>query len=310
MKDIERKQEMENKIKIGSHVGNSGKLMILGSVQEALSYGANAMMLYLGAPQNTFRKSFDDFKIQEAKVLLSEANISLDDVIIHAPYIVNLAQKDDDKFNFAVKFLTNEVHMTGKLGFKFIVIHPGAHVGSGSDYGIKRIADGINQILRNTSSIHSVILLETMAGKGTECGKTFEEIKQIIDLIEYKQRIGVCIDTCHIFDAGYDLKNDYEEVFSQIDKIIGFEYIKVIHLNDSKNVCNSHKDRHENIGFGEIGFDPLLKVLYDDRFKDIPKILETPYIKDKSCNSFAPYYLEIKMLKEKKFNKHLFEDID
>ena len=292
-------------MKIGSHVSNNGFRMLQGSVEEALSYGANCMMVYLGAPQNTFRKPLRDMRINEALELCRENNISPDDIIVHAPYIVNLAQSDNQKFDFAISFLANELMMTAMIGAKYMVLHPGAHVGMGSDYGISRIAMGINTILSDTINYGTVILIETMAGKGTECGRTFEEVAALISKIHNKSRIGVCLDTCHIHDGGYDIVNNYEEVIKEFDRIIGLEYLKVIHLNDSKNVCGAHKDRHENIGFGHIGFDTLMKFVNDERFKDIPKILETPYIEYNKNLSFPPYKEEIEMIKKGEFDPNL-----
>lgn len=296
-------------MKIGSHVSNNGFKMLEGSVEEAISYGANALMVYLGAPQNTFRKPFEQMKINEAKVLCEKYGINQEDIIVHAPYIVNLAQSDNQKWDYAINFLSNELMGTSMIGAKYMVLHPGAHVGMGSEYGISRIASGINCILSDTINYNSVILLETMAGKGTECGKNFEEIKAIIDKVHNKNRIGVCLDTCHINDAGYDIVNHYEDVIKEFDEVVGLKYLKVIHLNDSKNGCGSHKDRHENIGFGTIGFDTLLKFVKDERFKDIPKILETPYISYSKEISFPPYKEEITMIKEEKFNSLLKEEI-
>lgn len=296
-------------MKIGSHVGNSGSKMILGSVEEALSYGANCFMIYLGAPQNTYRKPLAEMNIEAALELAKNNNINPEDIIVHAPYIVNLAQQDNEKFNFAVRFLSQELRNTYLIGAKYMVLHPGAHVGSGSKVGIERIASGINQILDLTSECKSVIALETMAGKGTECGRTFEEIANIIELVDDKSRIAVCIDTCHINDAGYDLVNQYEYVINSFDNIIGLEYLKVIHVNDSKNPLDSHKDRHENIGFGNVGFETILKVCNDERFANIPKILETPYVDVSKIESYPPYKYEIKMIKEGIFNPNLKEDV-
>lgn len=296
-------------MKIGSHVGNSGSKMILGSVEEALSYGANCFMIYLGAPQNTYRKPLSEMNIEAALELARNNNINPEDIIVHAPYIVNLAQQDSEKFNFAVRFLSQELRNTYLIGAKYMVLHPGAHVGSGSKAGIERIASGINQILDLTSDCKSVIALETMAGKGTECGRTFEEIANIIELVDDKSRIAVCLDTCHINDAGYDLVNQYENVIKMFDNVIGLEYLKVIHVNDSKNPLDSHKDRHENIGFGNVGFETILKVCNDERFINIPKILETPYVDVSKIESYPPYKYEIKMIKEGIFNPNLKEDV-
>lgn len=296
-------------MKIGSHVGNSGSKMILGSVEEALSYGANCFMIYLGAPQNTYRKPLSEMNIEAALELARNNNINPEDIIVHAPYIVNLAQQDSEKFNFAIRFLSQELRNTYLIGAKYMVLHPGAHVGSGSKAGIERIASGINQILDLTSDCKSVIALETMAGKGTECGRTFEEIANIIELVDDKSRIAVCLDTCHINDAGYDLVNQYENVIKRFDNVIGLEYLKVIHVNDSKNPLDSHKDRHENIGFGNVGFETILKVCNDERFINIPKILETPYVDVSKIESYPPYKYEIKMIKEGIFNPNLKEDV-
>ena len=306
-KYTERRVEM----KIGSHVSNNGTKMLQGSVEEALSYNANCFMVYMGAPQNTFRKKASDMKIPEMHELLQKHNIDVYDVVVHAPYIVNLGQQDIEKHDYAVRFLTEEVKLITSAGLKLMVLHPGAHVGAGSEKGIEQIILGINMILANTPNSDVVICLETMAGKGTECGRTFEEIKAIIDGVINKSRIGVCLDTCHINDAGYDIINNYEEVIKEFDQVIGLDYLKVIHINDSKNIPGSHKDRHENIGFGNLGFDTILKFIYDCRFESIPKILETPYIPSTYSKdvSYPPYFYEIEMIKNKKFNPNLKEEI-
>lgn len=294
-------------MKIGSHVSNNGNLMLVGSVQEALINQANCLMVYLGAPQNTFRKNAIDFRINEMHDLLTKNNISLEDVIIHAPYIVNLAQPNDEKWQFAIDFLTAEIKLTAQIGAKYYVLHPGAHVGMGTPSGIKRIASGIKKIIEKTSTLDVVITLETMSGKGTECGKTFEEISEILTLVNNKERMGVCLDTCHINDAGYDLVNNYEGIWDDFNHIIGLDYLKVIHLNDSKNKLGAKKDRHENIGFGYIGFEPLLKVVHDERFLHVPKILETPYLGE--GDSISPYRDEIIMLKAILFNANFKEQL-
>ena len=296
-------------MKIGSHVSNSGIKMLVGSVEEALSYGANCLMVYLGAPQNTVRKALKDQRSAEALAIAKANNINPEDIIVHAPYIVNLAQPDDEKFKFAVRFLKEELTNVSLIGAKYMVLHPGAHVGQGSDKGVRRIADGINQILDLTDSFDSVIAIETMAGKGTECGRTFEEVAQIIELVNDKSRIGVCLDTCHINDAGYDIVNNYEDVINDFDKIIGLEYLKVIHINDSKNMLSSHKDRHENIGFGTIGFNTIHRLCVDERFSTIPKILESPYVQVGEDDSVPPYKYEIEMLKSGIFDEGLIDKI-
>lgn len=296
-------------MKLGSHVSNNGLKMLVGSVEEAVSYGANCFMVYLGAPQNTFRKKIEDQNATEAIQLAKTYGIDPEDIIVHAPYIVNLAQSDNEKFEFAVRFLTQELQGVGAIGAKYMVLHPGAHVGSGANYGISRIAQGINQILYQTRGTDTVIALETMAGKGTECGKTFEEIAKIIALVDDKSRIGVCLDTCHIFDGGYDIVHQYETTLEQFDDIIGFGYLKVIHVNDSKNPLGSHKDRHENIGFGSIGFETLVRIITDERFATVPKILETPYIPVTKEITLPPYKEEIAMIRSGEFDPNLKEKI-
>lgn len=291
-------------IKIGSHVSNNGLKMLIGSVEEALSYNANCLMVYLGAPQNTLRKPVEAQNGLAALELAKQNGISKEDIIVHAPYVVNLANPNPEKRAFSIDFLTKELIMVANLGLKYMVLHPGAHVGEGEKTGISYIIDGINQILSDPRTKDTVILLETMAGKGTELGRNFYEIANIMNNVEQTDRVKVCFDTCHVNDAGYDLVNNYEAVFTEFDEIVGLENIKVIHLNDSKNIVGAHKDRHENLGFGNLGFDTLIKVVYDERFKDIPKILETPYVGD-----FAPYKKEIEMIRNKEYNPNLKEEL-
>lgn len=297
-------------MKIGSHVSNNGKLMLEGSIIEALSYDANCFMVYLGAPQNTIRKPLSAMNIAKMQDLAKENNILLEDIIVHAPYIVNLARLDSEKHQFAVNFLTQEVRNVAAIGGKYLVLHPGSHTDCDTPAAIKQIAQGLNQILANTNDLDVVICLETMAGKGNEVGRTFEELKAIIDLIDDQNRIGVCLDTCHLFDAGYDLVNRYDDVKNEFNRIIGFNYLKVIHINDSKNILASHKDRHENIGFGNIGFNTIIRIINDQTFINLPKILETPYItsNDKKV-SLPPYRAEIKMIKSGVFNPNLKEEV-
>jgi len=284
---------------IGSHVSFSKDTQMIGSINEALSYKANTFMFYTGAPQNTVRCDIDANLLDKAKKMLLENNIDINNLVVHAPYIINLA--NNKNYDFNVKFLSEEIKRVEMLGITKLVLHPGSHVNLGCDVGIKNIVDSLNSVLTKDTKL--IICLETMAGKGTEVGKCFEEIKKIIDGIIFKDKIGVCLDTCHINDAGYDL-NNFDDVLNKFDNIIGIDRLKVLHINDSKNVINSHKDRHENIGYGTIGFDNLMKVLYHEKLKNIPKILETPYIEKK-----APYLFEIEMIRKKKFNNNLINDV-
>ena len=287
---------------IGSHVSFNSKTQLLGSLKEALGYGENTFMFYTGAPQNTNRCSINDSLTEEAKSLMKANNIDYSKVIVHAPYIINLAnKKDESKYAFSIRFLTEEVERCYLLGIKNMVLHPGSHVGMGEEEGIKNIVDGLNDIISNTSSV--TILLETMAGKGTELGTNFNQIKQIIDGVEDTSRIGVCMDTCHLNDAGYDVSN-FDAILDEFDKIIGLSYLKCIHINDSKNPRGSKKDRHENIGFGYIGFDNLINIIYNPRLENIPKILETPWIGD-----YPPYKEEIEMIRSKQFDEELKDKI-
>ncbi len=291
-------------IYLGSHVKMSGTEMMLGSVKEAISYGANAFMIYTGAPQNTLRKPIDQLKIEEALTLMKEANLDPKNIVVHAPYIMNLANPSEEKRAFGVEFLTKEIERSAKMKATQIVLHPGSAVGSSREQAIIWIAEGVNKVIENTKGLNVRIALETMAGKGNEIGRTFEEIRDIINLVEDKSRVSVCFDTCHTHDSGYDIKNNFKAVMKEFDKIVGNHYISVFHVNDSKNDVGARKDRHENIGFGFIGFNALLEVIYSEEFSSIPKILETPYVNDN-----PPYKEEIKMILNKKFEGDLKDNL-
>lgn len=287
-------------IVIGSHVSFKSDTQLLGSVKEALRYGANTFMFYTGAPQNTKRGSLNDELTYRAYQLMKESDIALENVVVHAPYIVNLC--NDEKFDFSVDFLKREVERCEQLGITKLVLHPGSSVGLERNHAIFNIIKGLNMILTMSTSV--VICLETMAGKGTEVGRNFSELKFIIDHIEDRSKIGVCIDTCHLHDAGYDLGN-FDSVLEEFEQVVGLDYLKCIHVNDSKNEMGSHKDRHENIGLGRIGFDNLLNIIYHSKLKGIPMILETPYI-DKE---YPPYKQEIEMICDQKMKNKLREEV-
>jgi deoxyribonuclease-4 len=291
---------------IGSHVSMSGKKMFLGSVETSIANGANALMIYTGAPQNTRRKAIEELRIKEGVALLREHNFK--DVIVHAPYIVNLGNTfKPDSFEFAVEFLKEEVKRADALGASQLVLHPGAHVGAGADAAIQSIITGLNRIISPDQQVK--IALETMAGKGTEVAVNFQQIKQIIDGVEHDEKLSVCFDTCHTNDAGYLVKDDFDQVMEEFDQTIGLDRIGVIHLNDSKNIIESHKDRHENLGFGTIGFDALNYIANFERLKSVPKILETPLVKDENDKKHSPYRLEIEMLKQGQFDPTLIQKI-
>ncbi len=280
---------------IGSHVGFNKDTQLLGSLNEAMSYGSNTFMFYTGAPQNTKRVEISDNLTNQAILKMQENNIDINNIIVHAPYIINLANnKEDTKYDFSIKFLIEEVKRCEKLKIKYLVLHPGSHVGLGINLGIKNIIFALNKVLENNNSV--CILLETMAGKGTEIGSNFHELKEIINGINKKELIGVCMDTCHMNDSGYDLTN-FDTILDSFDKEIGLSYLKCIHINDSKNIIGSKKDRHENIGYGTIGFSNLINIIYNKRILNIPHILETPYV-----GEFAPYKEEIEMIRKKEFN--------
>ena len=293
---------------IGSHVGMKGKDMFLGSVKEALSYGANTFMVYTGAPQNTRRKKIEELRIEDGTKLMKEHG--METFVVHAPYIINLANTTKpETFELAVEFLEVEVERTKAMGSHTLVLHPGSHVGAGVDKGIDRIIEGLNQVMYQDMPVY--IALETMAGKGSEIGREFEELKRIYDGVKYPEKLRVCFDTCHVSDSGLDLSGEgFENVIDQFDKMIGKDQIAVFHINDSKNVIGAGKDRHENLGFGTIGFETLNHIVHHKDFEQVPKILETPYIKaEDSKKSYPPYKYEIEMLKQEQFDPQMKEKI-
>lgn len=276
-------------IVLGSHVGMSGKEMFLGSVKEAAEYGANALMVYTGAPQNTRRKEIGELRLDEGLAYAEKAGIR--EIVIHAPYIINLGNMEKpEMFDFGVDFLAKEVKRAAAFHSKVLVLHPGSSLSAGVEASVEQIAKGLNQVL-NTDDSEVRIALETMAGKGSEVGRTFEELQMIYDKVERKDRLRVCFDTCHVNDAGYDLVNDYEGV-------LALDQIAVIHVNDSLNPLGSHKDRHANIGQGTIGYDTLHRIVHDERFAGVPKILETPWLcaEGETKKTIPPYKQEIAWL--------------
>ena len=284
---------------IGSHVHFKNK-QILDSVLEAVQYNADTFMFYTGAPQNTIRSSIKKEYLEEAKKIMAENNIDINNVICHAPYIINLANNlDEHKYEFSKEFLRKELDRCEELEVKYLVLHPGSSVKIDRNIAIDNIVRAINDITKEDDKC--IILLETMAGKGTEIGCNLDEIAYIVKNV--KNRIGVCLDTCHLNDSGVNI-NNFDDYLDEFDKQVGIDKIKCVHINDSKNEINTHKDRHENFGFGTIGFDALMNVINNSRLKDVPKILETPYIEDK-----PPYKFEIEMIKEGKFNPNLKDDV-
>ena len=288
---------------IGSHVSFTKDAQLLGSVKEALSYKASTFMFYTGAPQNTMRMPLNPELTKKGQDLMRENNININNVVVHAPYIINMA--NDKNFDFNVSFLKEEINRVTSLGVKLLVIHPGSHVGLGEEVGLNNIIKVLNAVI--TKDTYPNICLETMAGKGSELGTTFEQLKYIMDNILIKDKVFVCMDTCHINDAGYDL-NDFDTILNKFDSVIGLDKLKVIHINDSKNILGAKKDRHENIGIGTIGFKNINYIVNHDKLKDIPKILETPYINIED-KKYPPYLFEIEMLRDQKENTNLISDI-
>ncbi|MBW7649859.1 deoxyribonuclease IV [Anoxybacillus sp. ST4] len=292
-------------LKIGSHVSMSGKEMLLAASKEAVSYGANTFMIYTGAPQNTKRKPIEQLNIEQGIAHMKAHGI--DEIVVHAPYIINIGNTmNADTFSLGVSFLRSEIERTEAIGAKQLVLHPGAHVGAGIEAGIAKIIEGLNEVITPDQQVQ--VALETMAGKGSECGSRFEELAKIIDGVVYNDKLSICFDTCHTHDAGYDIVNDFDGVLEQFDRIVGLDRLKVLHINDSKNPCGSRKDRHENIGFGHIGFEALNYIVHHPQLMHVPKILETPYVGEKSAAK-PPYRFEIAMLRAQQFDPHIREKI-
>lgn len=283
-------------IKLGCHVGMAGKDMFLASAREAASYGANVFMLYTGAPQNTRRKEISELNIDAGWEYAHEHGIN--EIVVHAPYIINLANTvKPETYELAVEFLEKEIVRTAAMRSRILVLHPGSHVNAGEQAGIAQIVKGLNTVL-NQNDDDVFIALETMAGKGSEIGRSFEELKAIYDGVDRKERLRVCFDTCHVNDAGYDIVNHYDEVFAEFDRVIGLEQIAVFHVNDSLNPLGAHKDRHANIGKGTIGYDTLHRLVHDENFANVPKILETPWLCEEGSakKTIPPYKEEIEWL--------------
>ena len=291
-------------MKLGSHVGMSGKDMLLGSAREAVSYGADTFMFYTGAPQNTRRKEISELNIGPAWDYMKAHGIN--EIIVHAPYIINLGNSvKPETFSLATEFLAKEIERTISCRSHILILHPGAHVGAGADAGISQIIKGLNEVL--TSDTDCYIALETMAGKGSEIGRTFEELARIYDGVRYSEKLRVCFDTCHTSDSGYDIVGHFDDVIGEFDRLIGKDQIAVFHINDSKNPRGAQKDRHENLGFGHLGFGALNAIVHHPDFEDVPKILESPWIPSSLSpkKSYAPYKYEIEMLRRGTFDENM-----
>ncbi|MCM3783584.1 deoxyribonuclease IV [Neobacillus mesonae] len=297
-------------LKIGSHVSFSGK-GLLTATEEAASYGSSSFMIYTGAPQNTRRKPMETMFIEEGKQAMLSGGF--EEIVVHAPYIINLGSYKDNTYELAVSFLQEEIRRTHSIGVKNIVLHPGAFTDKDAEYGIQRIAEGLNEVLNGVRETDVNIALETMAGKGTEMGRSFEEIAQIIDKVEHNERLTICMDTCHIHDAGYDIVNDLDGVLEQFDRTVGLDRIAVVHINDSKNPAGAHKDRHAPIGSGWIGFDTINRVVHHELLKGRPFILETPWIGKDPKTQRPMYEAEIALLRgdaTERFGEGFWGDVE
>lgn len=281
-------------LKIGSHVSFSDK-GLLSATQEASSYGSSSFMIYTGAPQNTRRKPMESMYLEEGKQLMTEKGMK--DIVVHAPYIINLGSYKENTYELAVSFLQEEIRRTHAIGVKNIVLHPGAFTDKDAEYGIGRIADGLNEVLNGVKETDVNIALETMAGKGTEMGRSFEEIASIIEKVERNERLTVCMDTCHIHDAGYDIVNDLDGVLEQFDRTVGLNRIQVVHINDSKNPVGARKDRHTPIGSGWLGYQTIHNVVHHEALQGRPFILETPWIGKEAKTQRPMYEIEIALLR-------------
>lgn len=297
-------------LKIGSHVSFSDK-GLLTAATEAKSYGSSSFMIYTGAPQNTRRKPIESMFIEEGKLAMQECGI--EEIVVHAPYIINLGSYKPNTYELAVSFLQEEIRRTHAVGVKNIVLHPGAYTDKDAEYGIDRIAEGLNEVLGGTDETEVHIALETMAGKGTEMGRSFEEIASIIDKVKYNDRLAICLDTCHIHDAGYDIVDDLDGVLEKFDQVIGLDRLTVVHINDSKNQRGAAKDRHTPIGTGWIGYDAIHRIVHHEKLQGRPFILETPWIGKDPKTQRPMYEIEIALLRgdvEQRFGQAFIQQVE
>lgn len=272
-------------LKLGSHISFKSPNYLEGAAQEAISYEASAMMIYLGAPQNTRRAKKEDMKLKEYEEKYADI-IPKESILVHAPYIINPASVE--KWEFAKEFLIKEIEIMNYLGLKDIVLHPGAHTKFTREEGIETLINTLKEVIANTKDVN--ILLETMAGKGTELGTSLEELKYIIDQVD-SSRIKICLDTCHLWDAGYDM-NNVDSFIEKLTETDTLRHVQAIHINDSKNELGAHKDRHANLNEGYIQLNSLKRIVHHEKFNNIIKVLETPWVNEKPI-----YKEEIQLLK-------------
>ena len=292
-------------IYIGNHVSSSKGYEAMGKQEVAL--GGDTFAFFTRNPRGGSAKEIKDEDVQRLLTLMKDH--SFGPLVAHAPYTMNVCAAKEDIRKFSVEMLKDDIRRMEYLPGAFYNFHPGSHVGQGSEAGIELIAAALNECISSTQSV--TILLETMAGKGSEVGRSFEELKEIMDRVSCKEKLCVCFDTCHTSDSGYDIIHHFDDVIEEFDRIIGKDQIAVFHINDSKNVPGAAKDRHENIGFGHIGFEAINYIVHHADFRDVPKILETPYIPsvENPKKSYAPYKYEIEMLRAGKFDPDMKERI-
>lgn len=272
---------------IGCHL--SASKGYLAMAKQAVSIGANTFQFFTRNPRGGKAKEINEDDVKAFLQYSKEHGINR--ILAHAPYTLNACSADSGIREFAKNTMADDLKRMEYTPGNYYNFHPGSHVGQGVEVGIDFIAEMLNEIL--TKDQTTIVLLETMSGKGSEVGRNFEELKAIIDKVKLKDKLGVCLDTCHIWDGGYDVVNNFDGVLDEFDKIIGLEKLKAIHLNDSKNDLASHKDRHEKIGEGKIGLDAISKIINNDRIKDLPFYLETP-------NEIDGYEKEIELLKKRR----------
>lgn len=270
--------------KIGCHLSASKGYTHM--IKEALEIGGNTFQFFTRNPRGGTVKEIDEKDIEKYKIIAKENNVEV--ILAHAPYTINICSADENIRRFGIDTMKDDLRRLELVGNSMYNFHPGSHIGQGIEVGINLIINALNEII--TSEQRTIVLLETMAGKGSEVGSRFEEIRKIIDGVTVKEKIGVCLDTCHVYDAGYDVVNNLDEVLEEFDKVIGIEKLKAIHINDSKNPFSSHKDRHEKIGDGSLGVEAFERIINNKYLEEIPFYLETP-------NELDGYAKEIKMLK-------------
>lgn len=273
-------------LRIGCHLSSSKGYLSMG--QTAVKIGANTFQFFTRNPRGGSAKPLDLEDVRAFNEYAKEKDIQK--ILAHAPYTLNACSADEGLREFAIRTMKDDLSRLEYIPGAMYNFHPGSHVKQGAEVGMDYISEALNEVL--TEEIHTTVLLETMAGKGSEIGRTFEELRTIIDKVELNHKLGVCLDTCHIFDGGYDIVNNLEGVLKEFDNVLGIERLKAVHLNDSKNGLGSHKDRHEKIGEGNIGINAFVRIINDNRLKNLPFYLETP-------NELAGYEAEIKLLRSK-----------